>query len=691
MKNEGLKNVRGSIDYGGKDAIIKSFISKTLQETFEKYGYSPFETSILCYYDLLALKYDDDNDILKEIYKVTDQGNRKLALRYDLTVPFAKYIASNKDIKLPFKRYEIGKVFRDGPIKKGRTREFIQCDVDSVGIEGQMIEAELISIFVEGYKKLGIDIVIKYNNRKLMNGIIEACNIKKEKISDVITIIDKFEKLSKQELEQEFNKIDINENQVQNLYKYLKMDFNELSNIFNNSLNINIKEGLNELKELNQYIKELNFNKYVRFSPTLARGQEYYTGTIFEVYVSDGSIKSSIGGGGRYDNMIGEFINDGKKYPAVGVSFGLDVIFEILKDKMKELSDINVYIIPMNNNILALKIANALRQKNIKVEIEMNNLKLKKALNSANKRNSQLVILLGENELKEDKLIIKDMRNKFQITENINDYIDTIQELISIPKIEYKILNPGGNKTALVKGTNFTDKQKCLINRLIMEKYLDVEQVGFLSDKTNRLEMAGGEFCMNATRCAVYEYSKENKEKIKISVSGTNKDLIGRVLSNNKVEIKLDILKNIEDLIEEKKDFIYVKIDGILIVIFDEEKSKRYIKKLIENEEQAKKEIKEFMTKNIQTTEKAIGIIFLEKISGMIKINPVVWVKDIDTIFYEMACGSGSLGTAIYNYYKNKEEKLELIQPSGYTINIDLDVKAKYIESASISGIVEEE
>ena len=544
---------------------------------------------------------------------------------------------------------------------------------------------------MEGYKKLGIDIVIKYNNRKLMNGIIEACNIKKEKISDVITIIDKFEKLSKQELEQEFNKIDINENQVQNLYKYLKMDFNELSNIFNNSLNINIKEGLNELKELNQYIKELNFNKYVRFSPTLARGQEYYTGTIFEVYVSDGSIKSSIGGGGRYDNMIGEFINDGKKYPAVGVSFGLDVIFEILKDKMKELSDINVYIIPMNNNILALKIANALRQKNIKVEIEMNNLKLKKALNSANKRNSQLVILLGENELKEDKLIIKDMRNKFQITENINDYIDTIQELISIPKIEYKILNPGGNKTALVKGTNFTDKQKCLINRLIMEKYLDVEQVGFLSDKTNRLEMAGGEFCMNATRFAVYEYSKENKEKIKISVSGTNKDLIGRVLSNNKVEIKLDILKNIEDLIEEKKDFIYVKIDGILIVIFDEEKSKRYIKKLMENEEQAKKEIKEFMTKNIQTTEKAIGIIFLEKISGMIKINPVVWVKDIDTIFYEMACGSGSLGTAIYNYYKNKEEKLELIQPSGYTINIDLDVKAKYIESASISGIVEEE
>lgn len=128
--------------------------------------------------------------------------------------------------------------------------------------------------------------------------------------------------------------------------------------------------------------------------------------------------------------MIGEFINDGKKYPAVGVSFGLDVIFEILKDKMKKISNIDVYIIPMNNNITALKIANQLRQNDIKVEIEMNNLKLKKALSSADETQIPLVIILGENELKENKLIIKDMRNNFQITEDIDDFIDTIQELI---------------------------------------------------------------------------------------------------------------------------------------------------------------------------------------------------------------------------------------------------------------------
>lgn len=690
MKNNELRNVRGSFDYGGKDAIIRSFISKTLQETFEKYGYAPLETSILCYYDLLALKYDDDNDILKEIYKVSDQGNRSLALRYDLTVPFAKYISSNASVRLPYKRYEIGKVFRDGPIKKGRTREFIQCDVDCVGVEGQMIETELISIFVEGYKKLGIDIIIKYNNRKLMNGIIEACNISKDKICKVITIIDKIEKLSEQELIKEFNEIGLKENQIQNLFKYLKMEFNELNCNFKDTSNLNLKEGLNELKELNEYISELNLTEYVRFSPTLARGQEYYTGTVFEVYVTDGSLKSSIGGGGRYDNMIGDFIKDGKKYPAVGISFGLDVIFEILKGKQTYLNNTDVFIIPMGNNFLALKIAEELRKNKINVDIEMTNLKLKKALNIVNQRNIPVAIIIGGNEIKENKIIIKDMKNNFQVCEQMYTYIETIQDILSFGKIEYKIFNPGGNITALINGCDYDTNQKKLINRMIMEKYSQVEQVGFLSNKTNRLEMSGGEFCANATRCAVSEYLKENDNIIEISVSGTNKKIIGKRLNNNNVEIRLDIYKNISDLIEVKNNITYVKIDGILIVVFDEEKSKDYITKLRENEEIAKNEIKQLMIKEIQTEEKAIGIMLLEKVSSKIKINPVVWVKDIDTVFYETACGSGSLGTAIYNYYKNKDEKLELIQPSGYSINIDLDVKAQYIESASISGIVEE-
>ena len=229
IKMEKIMNVKGSYDYESKDQLIRNFISDTLKNVFERYGYKPLSTSILCYYDLLALKYNDDNDILNEIYKVTDQAKRNLALRYDLTVPFAKYIAINKNIKLPYKRYEIGKVFRDGPVKKGRMREFIQCDVDSVGIEGQMVEAELISLFVEGYKKLGIDVIIKYNNRKIMIGIIEMCKIPKEKISEVITIIDKFEKLTKEKIESEFIKIGLEEKQIRDLIRYLNRRFDKIN------------------------------------------------------------------------------------------------------------------------------------------------------------------------------------------------------------------------------------------------------------------------------------------------------------------------------------------------------------------------------------------------------------------------------------------------------------------------------
>ena len=265
MKQLELKNVKGCNDYGGEDEIIRNYISNTLRKTFEKYSYKPLSTSILCYYDLLALKYNEENDILKEIYKVSDQADRKLALRYDLTVPFAKYIALNQNISLPYKRYEIGKVYRDGPVKQGRTREFIQCDVDCVGIEGQMIEAELIALYVDGFKSLGIDITIKYNNRKIMAGIIEQCNIPEDKITDTITIIDKFEKLTRQEIIQEFLNIGLNNEQIDNLIKYLNMNFEQIKKEFSNSMEYANKEkipyvvivGEDELKQGKVLLKNM--------------------------------------------------------------------------------------------------------------------------------------------------------------------------------------------------------------------------------------------------------------------------------------------------------------------------------------------------------------------------------------------------------------------------------------------------
>ena len=430
MKEMELRNVKGTTDYSPKEQYIRNYISDTLKNVFEKYGFKPLQTPLLCYYDLLALKYNEDNDILKEVYKVTDQGNRNLALRYDLTVPFAKYIAMNPNTRLPFKRYEIGEVFRNGPVKLGRDREFIQCDVDSVGIEGQLVEAEFVALYVEAYKKLGIDVVIKYNNRKFLSGIIIEAGISEALVTDTITIIDKFEKMTRPELEKEFQKIGLNNEQIEKLFMYLNMNADELIKIENS--NETLAEGIQELETLKKYITELGLLEYVQFSPSLARGQEYYTGTVYEVYVKDGSITSSIGGGGRYDKMITDFIGNGMKYPAVGVSFGLNVIYEILKDR-KEFSEkalTDIFIIPMGTEIQCLKIAQDLRNAGYKVEVEMKNKKMKKALDYANNENIPYVLILGEDELSNNCITLKDMNNKTQEQINLDNLTEKIKKLV---------------------------------------------------------------------------------------------------------------------------------------------------------------------------------------------------------------------------------------------------------------------
>lgn len=425
-----LKNVKGTTDYSPKEQYIRNYISDTLKKVFEKYGFKPLQTPILCYYDLLALKYDEENDILKEVYKVKDQGDRNLALRYDLTVPFAKYIAINQNVKLPFKRYEIGEVFRDGPVKLGRDREFIQCDVDSVGIEGQLVEAEFVALYVEAYNKLGIDVVIKYNNRKFLSGIIIEAGIPEELVTGTITVIDKFEKLTKQELEQEFKKVGLNNEQIEKLFKYLNMSAEQIISIENK--NQVLEEGITELNTLKQYIGALGLLNYVQFSPSLARGQEYYTGTVFEVYVKDGSITSSIGGGGRYDKMITDFINNGITYPAVGISFGLNVIYEILKNREefteKALTDI--FIIPMGTEIECLKIAEAMRKAGYKVEIEMKNRKMKKSLDYANDENIPFVFILGEDELAKNCITVKNMKKKEQMQISTKNIIEEFNKIV---------------------------------------------------------------------------------------------------------------------------------------------------------------------------------------------------------------------------------------------------------------------
>ena len=257
-----IQNVKGGYDFLPKEQKIRNYINGILKNTFEEYGYLPIETPILCYFDMLAGKYDESNDILKEIYKLKDQGDRNLGLRYDLTVPFAKFIALNKnELKLPFKRYEINKVFRDGPVKVGRDREFTQCDVDVVGLSNQMIEAELISLYVNAFTKLNIEINIKYNSRNLMKGLILDTGVSEDLVSSTITIIDKIDKLTQEELTNNLLELGLNETQTKSLLEYFKLSLEELNIKFQNTTNEDIKRGLEELNNLEEYITKMNLEE----------------------------------------------------------------------------------------------------------------------------------------------------------------------------------------------------------------------------------------------------------------------------------------------------------------------------------------------------------------------------------------------------------------------------------------------
>ena len=419
-----LKNLKGTEDFLPKEQIIRNKIIDTLKTNFEKYGYMPLETPILNYYDLLALKYEDGDEILNEIYRLTDQGNRDIGLRYDLTVPFCKVVGMQKELRLPFRRYEIGKVFRNGPVKLGRTREFYQCDVDVVGIDGRLIETEQIIMAIEIFKKLGIDINVLYNNRKLMNGLLIEAGIENPTFG-VIGILDKLDKVDRIEIYKMFEEQNIDKKITDNIFSIFGKTLDEYNTLYNNTSNTLLKEGLEELNEVTNYLKKLDYENNITFDSYLSRGLEIYTGIVFEFRDKLKRINGSLGAGGRYDKIITNFINDGNTYPAVGLSFGLEPIYVILKnEENKEMID--YYIIPMDTETECLILAQKLRNKNKKVLIEMNKRKIKKSFDYANKENIPYVIVVGENEVKENKITIKNMKESSQEMIDIDEFVRRI-------------------------------------------------------------------------------------------------------------------------------------------------------------------------------------------------------------------------------------------------------------------------
>ena len=427
MNNEfKLMNLKGTNDFLPEEQIIRNRISDTLRKYFELYGFLPIETPQLCYYDLLASKYAGGSEILKEVYKFSDQGLREIGLRYDLTVPFSKVIGINKGLILPFKRYEIGKVFRDGPVKLGRAREFYQCDVDACGVESPSAEVEYFNMTKRVFKEFNIDIEIRFNNRKFLSGILEYCGVSKENIPLFITSVDKLDKMTREDVEKELiNHTD--KKIIDKVFNYFNNNFNELKNELNNT-NIEIlKEGIDELDKLINLVNELGLNDTCVFTPFLARGLEIYTGSVWEIFDKTMKFKSALGAGGRYDKIITNFLHNGNEYPAIGMSFGLEPIYELLRQKEEEkIIKYDVYVYAFNTNKNLFEISEFLRNNNLRVLTELNNIKLKKAMNIANRENIKYVVIIGEDELKCNSVSLKNMISGEQEIVKIDELVNKI-------------------------------------------------------------------------------------------------------------------------------------------------------------------------------------------------------------------------------------------------------------------------
>ena len=403
-----IRNLKGTFDFLPEKQSIRNKIIDVLKKNFEEYGYLPLETPILNEFDLLKYKYQEGAEILNEIYRLTDQGKRDIGLRYDLTVPFCKVIALNRDLTMPFRRYEIGRVFRDGPVKAGRTREFYQCDVDVVGIDGRFVEVEQMQMVAKVFDQLGIDVEIKWNNRKLMVGLLQYFGFKTEEVDYVISLIDRLEKISKNELYEEFEKLGINAEKVEKLLELFAKNLKEYKILAENCNIETFKDGVGECLEVEKYIGELGLESVCKFSPTLARGLGIYTGTVFEFFDKEKRISSSLGGGGRYNKIITDFMDNGTDYPSCGLSFGLEPIYYILSQN-SVLSFVDVLIVPMGTEIKCLQLADALRKAGVKVVVELSGKRVKKAFDYANKQNIKYVMVVGEDELASNLYSIKDM------------------------------------------------------------------------------------------------------------------------------------------------------------------------------------------------------------------------------------------------------------------------------------------
>ncbi len=424
-----LETARGMRDIAPEDEMLREEITKTFTSIFTKYGFVPLNTPIIERYDVLSAKFaaGEESDAMAETYTLKDNGDRELGLRFDLTVPLSRYVGMNPVMKLPFKRYQIGKVFRDAPIKHGRFREFVQCDVDIIGSKKMVADAVCIAVALDCYKEFNIDIVMRVNNRKFLVELLEKNGLANEYADSIIMSIDKLDKVGKKGVLKEIDEKGFNSKSVEAV-----LDLIIASTGSNEEKLVAFEKALGESEAINELKEVLSFfdQKNVVFDPTLARGLGYYTGTIFEAESTDKSV-GSIGGGGRYDKLIGSYLGGNKEFPATGMSFGLDRMVEVIKKlnlNKEQKTRTQLLVIPMNTVKESFAIAQQFRDANINTDLDVMGRNIKKNLSNANDLGIPFIAIVGENELAENKVMLKDLEKGEEKLVSVEDAIRIIKD-----------------------------------------------------------------------------------------------------------------------------------------------------------------------------------------------------------------------------------------------------------------------
>ena len=437
---------KGTRDFGPGEMKKREYLFKIFKDTFSLYGFNALETPSMENINVLNGKYGEEGD--KLIFRILDSGDfikdvdnieskdsnnlrkeiSKKGLRYDLTVPFARYVSMNRDkITLPFKRYQIQNVWRADRPQKGRFREFYQCDVDYIGTKSIVCEAEIIDLVYSIFEKLKIqDFSVKLNNRKVLFGIVETLSLQ-DNFDKICIIIDKIDKIGKDKFAKELKNIDLSKSQIEKLNSVLFFDGSNDDKIkflkdFLSKSSTGL-EGINEIENLTKLSKEFIFDI------NLARGLSYYTSSIFEVILDEKNI-GSLCGGGRYDDLTEIF--GYKDISGIGISFGIERIYEIMKERNLFPDSINkkdtVLVCSMSEKYLddSLRISSILRNNNISTDLYPNNPKLKKQLQYANNNDIPYVIIIGEDEVTSKLFTLKDMETGNQEKLGIDEIISKV-------------------------------------------------------------------------------------------------------------------------------------------------------------------------------------------------------------------------------------------------------------------------